>query len=97
MMTDLVRLEYLKPYGWALGYTAIGMEDPQRYVTGLAQERDIISRCIVLDDRLQATDTVYLPDTIPDPLPVNKLPALRPITECSLCGQPHETKWACIL
>lgn len=57
-MPTLVRIEHLTPRGeWVVDHAGVNLLDPQAYVERIAERR--MTRCIGLDDRLQATGHIY--------------------------------------
>lgn len=101
----LCRLEYLTRKGWVVGHAGISLLDPGRYVERLTA-RGKFGRCTELDDRLQATGTVYVSPNIPEDLSVlvtsdTKVPRLPDKRDrlCDYCEDVHAAPWSgvCLL
>ena len=104
-MPDFGRLDYLTRVGWVVGHAGISLQDPEKYVTGLAKDKVVqgvtkngtIARFVPLDGDWRAGSPV-LPPVVPDfpNAPQEKTPITR-ISECAGCGDPHEKPWECVL
>jgi hypothetical protein len=100
-MPEFGRLEYLTTAGWVVGHAGMALQDPQKYVDGLANRgpRDdrppVYARFVVLDENFKPS-MKFEPAEVPPPEKAGGVPITR-ITECAACGEPHERRFECLI